>query len=152
MATLSPAFRIETQRIHSEHQILEYVLSELDEALDSLACYGEVFADFRSAGQLRRSGRQLTQQFPEHCRREEANLLDPVADVSPELAEFCGRMKGEHADLLVRLAGFRTALDDFERTDDLAEAICRLKEQGKELTRDLRRHVETEERELSGFL
>lgn len=152
MATLSPSFRADTAKIHNDHQILGRVLHELDSALDRLVCYGEVFADFSAAGLVRRYGRQLTEQFPAHCRREEATLLDLVADISPELAEFCTRMKGEHADLLVRLEVFRVALDDFERADDLSEAIWNLKEQGRELTRELRRHVATEEQELSGFL
>ena len=152
MATLSATFRADTERIHGEQRVLERLLRELDRALDRLVYYGEVFADFKAAGQIRRYGRQLTEQFPEHCQREEAQLLDPVAGVSPELAEFCSRMKGEHSDLLVQLAAFRKALDDFDRTDDLSEAICALKDRGKELTRDLRRHVENEEQELSRFL
>ncbi len=152
MATLNPTFRSDTERIHREHQLLEHLLCELDAALDRLVCYGEVFADFSAAGLLRLYGRRLTKEFPEHCRREEATLLDPIAEVSPELAEFCSRMKGEHVDLLVRLAEFRAALDAFDRADDLSETMYRLKDQGKELTRELRRHVATEENELRGFL
>ena len=46
MATLSPTFRSDTERIRREHQLLEHLLRGLDAALDRLVCYGEVFADF----------------------------------------------------------------------------------------------------------
>lgn len=152
MGTLTPALRQEGKRIHFEHQALEEVLNELNSALDQMACHGDVVADFRAAGQLRRCGRQLIESLPEHCRREEAVLLEPVSEVSPELAEFCTRMKDQHTDLLLRLHAFRDALDDFNRADDLSEAISKLNKQGRELTRELRHHVATEEQELSGFL
>ncbi len=152
MGTLTPTIREEGARIHYEHQALEQLLRELNSALDQLVCYGEVLADFRAARQILQYGRQLIELVPEHCRREEAVLFEPVSGVSPELAEFCTQMKDEHTDLLLRLDAFRTALDDFNRADDLSEAICKLKEQGKELTRELREHVATEEQELSGFL
>ncbi len=152
MATLTPAFRADSERIHKEHQILGHILTRLESALDHLVCYSEVYANLATADDVRRYGRQLAEQFPGHCRREEAALLDPIAEVSPELGEFCKQMRNEHQDLLVRLATFSSALDAFDKAEDLYEAVCRLKDVGKELTGDLRRHVETEERELSGFL
>jgi hemerythrin-like domain-containing protein len=152
VATLTPAFRAESERIHNEHQFIGHVLSKLDSALDHLVCYSEVYANLASAEDVRLYGRQLAEQFPGHCRREEAVLLNPVSQVSPELREFCNQMRLEHQDLIVRLATFRDALDAFDKADGLYEAVCQLKEVGKDLITDVRRHVETEEHELSGFL
>jgi len=151
MATLTATFRTESERIHGEHQLLEQVLRKLDSALERLVCYSEVYANLATAEQVRRYGRQLIEEFPGHCRREQALVLGPVSKVSPELAEFCDQMKVEHSELLVRLSMFRAALDDFDKAEDLNEAICDLKDTGKELTQQLRHHVVREEQELSGF-
>ncbi len=152
MATLTASFRTETGKVHLEHQILAQMLRSLDAALDELVCYAEVFADLASAERVCRYGRQLVEKFPEHCRREEELVLGPVSEVSPELAEFCGEMKNEHAALMAQLATFGEALGELEKAEDLSEAVCHLKERGKALTSELRRHVAYEERELSGFL
>ena len=152
MATLTPAFRADSERIHSEHQILGHILTKLESALDHLVCYSEAYANLATADDVRRYGRQLAEHFPGHCRREETAVLGPISEVSPELDEFCKQMRNEHQDLLVRLATFSSALDAFDKAEDLYDAVCRLKDVGRELTGDLRRHVETEERELSGFL
>ena len=152
MGTLTPTIREDGARIHYEYHALEQLLRELNSALDQMARQGEVVADFRTAGQIRQCGRQLIELVPEHCRREEALLFEPVSGVSPEMADFCTQMKEEHTHLLLRLDAFCTALDDFNRADDLSKAISELNKQGRELTRELRRHVTREEQELSGFL
>jgi len=138
--------------IHEEHLTLLEDLAQLDRGLDRLECYSEVFANLAEAERVKARGRRLTEQLPDHFRREEMTILTAASRVSPELAEFCSQMKAQHGDLLVRLTAFRAALDDFDRTDDLSEAIYQLKEQGKAFTRDLRWHVAAEELELSGFL
>jgi hemerythrin-like domain-containing protein len=152
MATLTPTFRADAARIHDEHRALERALDRAEPALERLVCYGEVFADLSVGDELRRFGKELAEHFPEHCRREEAVLLDRVAEVSPELAEFSRQMKVEHVGLLARLDDFCGALDEFNRMDDASEAVYHLKEKGTELTREMRRHLATEEQELDGFL
>lgn len=160
MATLTPAFRAASERLHKEHEALGQVLCGLDAALDHLVCYSEVYADLSAADEIRRLGRQLAEQIPGHCRREEISLLEPVSEVSPELGEFCTEMKSEHSDLLMRLGRFCAALKGFDRAllpsqvegEDLSEVISHLKETGRELTLELRRHVAAEEQELGGFL
>lgn len=138
--------------IHEEHLFILDDLARLDRGLDRLECCSEALANLADAERLKNCGRRLAERLPDHFRREEVTLLTAASQVSPELAEFCGQMKAQHGDLLGRLAAFRAALDDFERTHALSEVIYRLKEQGKALTRDLRRHVTAEELELSGFL
>lgn len=152
MATLTATFRAETGKVHRDHQILAQLLRSLDVALDGLVCYAEVFADLASAARVNRCGRQLIDHFPEHCRREEELVLGPVSEVSPELAEFCREMKSEHTELFARLANFGAALDELDKAEDINEAVCHVKERGKELTAEMRRHVANEEHELSGFL
>ncbi len=152
MTTLTASFRGEGEKVHDEHLVLAQVLYKLDSALDRLVCYPEVYASLASAAQVRRYGRQLIEQFPEHCRREEALLLGPISGVSPELAEFCNEIKKEHCELLARLGTFRAALHEFDKGQDINEAVSRLKEAGKELARAMRLHVAKEEKELSGFL
>ncbi|HLE35515.1 MAG TPA: hemerythrin domain-containing protein [Candidatus Acidoferrales bacterium] len=152
MATLTAEFRAETERIHKEHLALEQLLTDLDVALDRLICYSEVFTDMAGADEVRRCGRLLARVLPDHCRREEATLLDRVSDVSPQLRAFCQEMRQEHAVVLARLQRLTATLDELDRAEDLSEAIWHLKEQGKELTAELRRHISVEERELSGFL
>jgi len=138
--------------IHEEHLTLLEDLAQLDRGLDRLESYTGVFANLAGVQRVKDHGRRLAEQLPNHFKREEKTILPAASRVSPELAEFCSQMKAQHGDLLVRLTAFRAALDDFDRTDDLSEAIYQLKEQGKALTRDLRRHVAAEELELSGFL
>lgn len=140
------------ERIHDEHLSLIEDLARLDAGLDRLECYSEVYANLAGAEQVKLCGHRLVEQFPDHCWREEKTVLAVAGGVSAELAEFCSQMKAEHRVLLTQLSTFRAALDDFEQAEDLNEAVCRLKETGKELTRALRCHVEREEHELEGFL
>jgi len=152
MSTLTTEFRAETERIHKEHLALEQLLRELDTALDRLICYSEVFTDLSGADEVRRCGRLLARVLPGHCRREEAVLFDRISGVSPQLRAFCSEMRNEHAGILARVQKLTATLEQFDRAEDLSEAVWHLKEQGKELTAELRRHVGVEEQELSGFL
>ena len=152
MATLTKEFRAETERIHKEHMAIEQLLADLEAALDRLTCYAEVFTDMASANEVRRCGRLLARVLPEHCRREEAALHAQISEVSPQLSEFCQEMRQEHAEVIARLENLTSSLDELDRAEDLSEAIWHLKDRGKELTTELRRHVAVEERELSGFL
>jgi hypothetical protein len=152
MATLAPTFRTESERIHREHLALEKDLLALEFSLDRLVCYAEVFADLSGAEQVRRYGRRLAAQFPGHCQREEMLLLAPVSRISPELAEFVAEMKRQHGQLLGRLHGFCSALEELDTTTDLESVVCAVKEKGKELLDEVRRHVTIEESELEGFL
>lgn len=140
------------KKVRDEHLSLLEASGQLDRSLDRLGCYSEVYFNLGAADEVRYSGRQLIEQLPRHCRHEETSLLNRVSDVSPELTEFCRQMKAEHVALLERLADLRAALEDFDKAEDLCEAVTHLKQEGKELTHYLRCHVAREEEELSGFL
>ena len=152
MATLSPAFRADSERIHGEHQAILEELVELDRGLDHLTCHEQVLADPVTAEQVRRLTQRLAAELPDHCRREEEKVLDAVCEVSTELCDFCRKMREEHQILLAQLEFFRQALDDLGSAGNRHEALEHLKGEGAKLTRALRQHILLEETELSGFL
>lgn len=152
MATLSPAFRTDSEQIHHEHTAILEELFELEKSLDRVAFNSDGLADPRAAEQVRRIGQQLAERLPEHCRREEDKLHQTVADVSVELRNFCRRMREEHQILLAELELFRQALNELGSSTDREAAATHLKEYGRKLAHDMRRHIEAEEHELSGFL
>jgi len=138
--------------IHKEHLTLLEDLIQLDRGLDRLECYSEVFANLAGWEQVKDYGRRLVERLPDHFKREENKVLAPASQVSPELDELCSELKREHCELLARLAAFRAALDELDRAEDFDSAIWHLKSAGKAMITYLRRHVATEEGELSGFL
>lgn len=152
MARLTPTFRAESERIHGDHLAMIEVLTELERELDHLANPQDDSHASTSIGAVREHAWRMIRELPEHCSREEAQLLGPVSDVSPQLAEFCRQMKQEHQVMLAHLPTFRAALEELENSRDREAAIRRVTREGKELTREIRRHVEVEEQELSGFL
>lgn len=152
MATLTPTFQAESARIHEEHHAFVDELTELERQLDHLDCDAQGLVDLNTAVAVTERGWKIVRELPEHCLREEAQLLDPVSEVSAELAEFTRQMRREHHALLAHLETFRCALDDLENSPDLPAAVHGVKTAGGRLARHLRRHIETEENELSGFL
>ncbi len=152
MAALSPVFSADSQRIHTEHQSLLNDLVQFERALDFVDCYSEVFANLAAVREVAYFGRRLNEKLPEHFTREEEKVLAPVAQVSPELGDLVQELKREHQDLRARLTVFALALQELESADDLYDAIWQVKELGKELTREITRHVALEESELAGFL
>jgi len=152
MAMAASVTHASGREIHKEHEELERVLARLDAALDRLVYYAEVFADLHTVTQVRRLGGILTSWFPDHCRREEELLLEPVARVSNELDTFSRSMRAEHIELLALLSSFRSALEEYDSGESSPAAVGNLKECGKELVASIRAHVALEERELSGFL
>jgi iron-sulfur cluster repair protein YtfE (RIC family) len=152
MATLSPAFRVESERIHGEHQSILEELVDLERGLERMECHAQVLADPVNAEQVRRLTQHLAGELPDHCRREEERVLDAVSEVSAELCDFCRRMREEHQILLAQLEFFRQALDNLGNDADRQEALQHLKDEGARLTRALRQHILLEEHELSGFL
>ena len=152
MASLSPAFRIESKKIHQEHQTIDLDLLELESALDHLVPGSRLLGETAAADKILHCGRRLATYLPAHCAREEAMLFDTVADISPQLAQFGEEMKRQHRELLLRLDSFILSLGQLETAEDHDGAILQLKREGCKLTEEFRRHIAAEERELSGFL
>jgi len=152
MAKLTHAFSSEAGVIHKEHEDLLHYLAELDRALDHLQPGEPVSPDADAFGQVFLYGRLLASGLPEHFLREEQELLDTVAEVSPELREIAREMKREHESLCVRVSDFCRALGDVQYAENRPAALEGVHALGKQLTRELGRHIALEEQELSGFL
>ncbi len=152
MASLPTTFRQETEKIHLEHTGLMQMLNDLDFALDQLVCYSEVYANLKTAEDVHRYAFRMAEHLPEHFTREEARVLETVSKISPELEQLAKLCKLQHDQLRSDLVLFCRALDNFDNSNDIEDALCKLKDQGKVFTKELRDHVELEERELGGFL
>lgn len=150
MATLTPSFRDQSRRIHAEHAGLLEQLDALERELDRVVPGPDGFDALRLSA-VQPLVESLLDELPGHCEREERHLLGPVAEVSPELAEFSRAMKREHDAMLADLRALQGALAGLSSTTD-STALGRLREEGIRIAGELRRHVRAEERELSGFL
>ncbi len=149
MGSAKQSFAAQSASISCEHEQLMGRLSELDSALDSLVCYSEVYADLAGARHVVDTGRWLAGWLPEHFVREEETVLASVARLGPEYAAFTREMKRQHKEIATRLQNFCHVADDLERTSDVEESICELKEQGKKLTSTMAAHMGAEERKLA---
>ena len=151
MATFPASFRSDSAAIQGDHQRLLSALADLVAALESLAP-NALSLDPWGAARLRRSLAGLLTALPGHFRREETALLDTVAPVSPELAEFARQMRAEHRRFTARLNGFAAGLAALEAGNGAGRTFLSVKEDGEGLARDLAAHIALEEKQLDGFL
>lgn len=152
MAALTPVFRIESAKLHQEHEIIMDELDELDAALDHLDSASVMHIDLHARDRVVAFGLHLMKKLPEHCKREEEKLFTTVASISPELAAFAQEMQRQHSALRDMMDDVRTALEALESAENLATAIARARDIGKNFTRTVRAHIASEENTLSGFL
>jgi iron-sulfur cluster repair protein YtfE (RIC family) len=152
MASFTPGFRNISNRVHSDHETLIDELNELDGALDDITGCSALFAYRAAAERVFRCGQRLSEIIPEHFVREETLLLDTVAKVSPELAEFVREMRMQHVSLRRRLSEFCAAAQGLEKPADRVQAVSAVSDSGRTLASELSSHVVLEESELSGFL
>ena len=151
MATFPIGFRGDSARVHGEHQELLTRLADLTVALEALGP-STLSIDPLGAGRLRRSVSRLQQILPGHFRREETTLLDAVAPVSPELAEFARQMRHEHQRFTARVSEFAGAVASLEAGDHDGGSLRKVQQAGEELAHDLAAHIALEESQLDGFL
>ena len=151
MATFPSSFRIDSARIHGEHQQLLVELAEMVAALEALGP-STLSVDPLGAARLRRSAARLQQSLPGHFRLEEVTLLDAVAPVSPELAEFSRQMRQEHQHFIERLSEFALAVAGLESGDHGGASLRQVQQTGETLARGLAAHIALEESQLDGFL
>ena len=149
MASLDPNFHQETLSIHQEHEELLAQLKRLDEALDQIVCYSEIFTDLATANQLVSEGRWVAEWLPKHYAHEEKTVLETIAQMSPELESFAREMKRQHNEIRFRLERFREHLEHLSENRDLEAAVLELKADGKDLTRLMRLHMAVEEKKFA---
>ncbi len=151
MATFPIGFRSDSTRIHGEHQQLLAQLADLAAALEALGP-STLSVDPLGAGRLRRSLARLEQLLPAHFRHEENTVLDAVAPVSPELAEFSRQMRQQHQRFTGRLKEFAGAVARLEAGNHGEPSPRQVQQAGEELANDLATHIALEEDQLNGFL
>ncbi len=151
MATFPTSFRSDSARIHGEHQELLRQLADLISALEALGP-STLSVDPLGAGRLRRSASRLEVFLGSHFRHEEATLLDAVAPVSPELAEFARQIRQEHQRFTARMNAFRTEAAALEAGNHGGAGLRKVREAGEILAHDLAEHIALEENQLDGFL
>ena len=151
MATLSKEFCAESNAIHYAHSTMMNELAAMSVALDKLCTTDDEFANLSVAKQVQFLARDIHAELVPHFRHEEATVLRTVSEVSRELAHFAAEMRREHDDLERRFAAYCLTLDGLETAADMEATLREVKREGRELVRDLERHVNTEETELSGF-
>ncbi len=151
MATFPISFRSDSARIHGEHQELLRQLADFISALEALGP-STLSVDPLGAGRLRRSASRLEVFLPSHFRREEATLLDAVAPISPELAEFARQMRREHEHFTARMKAFAAQVAELETGNHGGAGLRKVQEAGEVLAQDLAEHIALEENQLDGFL
>lgn len=152
MAQLNKEFCAESKAIHYAHSAMMNELTAMSIALDKLCQGDDEFANLSVAKQVQFLARDIYSELVPHFRQEEATVLRTVSDISRELAAFAQQMRGEHEDLAKRFEAFCRTLDGLESAPDLDSTLREVKQDGRQLVRDLERHVNTEETELAGFL
>lgn len=152
MAVLTKEFCAESKAVHYAHSAMMNELTAMSIALDKLCTSEDEFANLSVAKQVQFLARDIYSELVPHFRQEEATVLRTVSDVSRELANFARQMRGEHQDLERRFGTFCQTLEGLEGAPDLDATLREVKQEGRQLVRDLERHVNTEETELAGFL
>ncbi len=151
MATAVLSIADQAKTIHQEHVEALQQLNTLENALDAIVCYGEVFTDLGRINDVYRVGRQICQSFPAHVVHEEETLFQKVEQIGPVQAEFVWEMKRQHRDLQARMQAFREAMEAVEDAPDLEGAIRELKAAGTEFLRRWALHMGAEERKLESL-
>lgn len=141
--------RSDSETNHYEHVSLRQELNKLDSALAALVCYSEVYADLGSIEQVRAWVRRLHEDVPSHFAHEEQQVLAPVASLGPEWQAFVSEMRRQHLDLQQQLEAVCAVAERVRDSDDLESSICKLKEQGEQVTRQMASHMGAEDRKLS---
>lgn len=79
-------------------------------------------------------------------------MLETVAGISPELAEFSRQMRQAHDALRRRLLEFCHAAQELETGYDADASVAAVQESGKLFIREMAAHIALEEDQLDGFL
>jgi iron-sulfur cluster repair protein YtfE (RIC family) len=152
MAVLTKEFCAESKAVHYAHSAMMNELTAMSIALDKLCTGEDEFANLSVAKQVQFLARDIYSELVPHFRQEEASVLRTISEVSRELANFAQQMCGEHQDLEKRFGTFCQTMEGLEAAPNLDDALREVKQEGRQLVRDLERHVNTEETELAGFL
>jgi iron-sulfur cluster repair protein YtfE (RIC family) len=139
----------DSAHLKSDHRELMQQLSELDQALESLICYSEVYADLAGVQRAMDTARWLAGRLPDHFVREEQGIFATIAKLGPDSAAFAQEMRGQHTEIGQRIDSFRKAAESFIDAPDLQQSIGELKDAGKALASLMAAHMGAEERKYA---
>jgi hypothetical protein len=149
MLSQNAQFRSESESIKSEHQEMMNRLSELDQALEAVVCYSEVYANLAASEEALTLGRWIARHLPEHFGREEKTVLARMAKLGSDYAVFAKEMKRQHEEMRTRVDEFCRLVHELENTNDIEQCVCRLKDVGRELSHFMAIHMGAEESKLA---
>ncbi len=152
MATFPITFRSDSSRIHRDHYALRDELLVLEAALDGLGADAGIHTGPLPSTTVRGCCRHLAEVLPGHFRHEETTMLETVAGISPELAEFSRQMRQAHEALRRRLLEFCHAAQELETGYDADASVAAVKQSGKRFVAEMTAHIALEEDQLDGFL
>ena len=138
-----------SQNLQNEHRELMQQLSELDQALESLICYAEVYADLAGLRRAQDTARGLAGRLAEHFLLEEQGIFVAVRQLGSDSAAFAGEMERQHREIDARIAAFRKMADSFIDAPDLQQSIGDLQDAGKALAQFMAAHMGAEERKYA---
>ena len=151
MANLDPTLHLETISLQREHQELMKQLDLLDDALEQIVCYAEIFSDLATVNLAMGESRWIAEWLPRHQRHEETTVLETIAKMTPDLTAFANEMRRQHDEMRLRLELLREHMEHIGEHRDLETAVAELKREGKDLTRMMRLHMSAEEKTLAGL-
>ena len=143
--------KLDPKIIRDEDRKLIEGLAELEAALDHLDCYAEVFVSLEGSERILDCLRRLERGLSSRNAWKEHLEMETISRISPELGEFARELKQEHEELRAGLRELSAAVEQLKTVDDLYEAISQIKEKGKQLARQIGRHLALEESELASY-
>jgi len=136
----------DSENLQNDHRELMQGLAELDQALESLICYSEVYADLAGVQRAQDTARRLAGRLPEHFVREEQGVFAAIALMGPDSAAFAQEMRRQHTEIGTRIDAFCKAAESFIDAPDLQQSIGELKDAGRGLADFMAAHMGAEER------
>jgi Hemerythrin HHE cation binding domain len=136
---------------NERRRLLEH-LAAFDRALDRLDWRSEARINLAAAHEIGYHCARLEDDLARHFPFREQIEPAVAAAFSLEMGDFTEQLRSDHDELRHWLAQFSRALEGFACESDPYEAVCRIREEGQKLVRQMARHLALEEGELGSFL
>jgi len=136
----------------NERRTLLEHLGALDRALGRLDCRSDARINLAAAHEIGYQCARLEDDLARHVSPREQIESAAASVFSREMAEFTEELRRDHEELRHWLVRFSRALEGFASERDPYEAVCRIKDEGQKLARQMARHLALEEGQLAGFL
>jgi hypothetical protein len=137
--------KMDTERVHFEHEHLEDELQDLDAAIQSIDFDSQPLPELDGMAAAGVIVRNLECELPGHFREEEGTLLPDLARLNPELTDWVGAM--EHNDVLIwrELEAIRTSLERLKSSTEMTEDLDQIQSAVAKLRHLIHTHAHGEE-------